>query len=96
MHADLVRQVGILDYGEVSVIESWSNEYVSTQIAKSCYRSNRRGIKPTLHISKSLDSAIHIRPQRVRDSIYRAIAGDDIEGITALRLENRCKLPALY
>jgi len=90
-----IAERNVLSDRKIHVIEPWPDDDVAAQVAEVRNRSEYRSVEPTLDAADDVDWTGHIWPQCVRYSIECAVAGDDVDGVAALSLEDPGKLPAI-
>src|SRR5262245_17129061 len=84
----------VLDDRKIRVVEAWSGDGVARQVSEAVDCGERRRIEPPIDRSDDLDWSRQIRTNGVGCSVETAVAGDDVDGIAALRLDDGRKLPA--
>ena len=85
----------VLDYREISVVKTWSDNYVPAHVSESRYCREQRGVKPFLDTADRGDRTVDVWPKSVGDPIDIAVARNDVDWTATLQLNDHSKLPAL-
>ena len=84
----------VLDQRDIRVVETRSDDDVAPQIAEMIGGHEHRRIEPSVHRADDPDRSGDIGTHGVRHAVQTAVAGHDVHGIAALRLNDRGNLPS--
>src|SRR5262249_60507576 len=91
----LLTESGVLDDRKIRVIEPWSWHDVAAQSTETGHGREGRRVEPAIRVTNDIDRPGEIGSHCVCHTVDRAIAGDYVERVAALNLENCCQLPSL-
>ena len=92
--ADAPAGPRVLDQRQIRVVETRPDDGVAPQVAEVTGGHEHRWIEPSVHRADDPDRARDVGTHAVRHAVQTAVAGHDVYGIAALRLNDRGKLPA--
>ena len=94
LQTEFFAECRVFNYGKIGVAKAWSNDDVAAEIPKPRHCPEHRRIEPFIDSADRRNRSSDVRPQRIRDAIYSAVAGDDVDRTGALHLNDRRELPA--
>jgi hypothetical protein len=94
LNPSLAGQRQLPGNGDVRVDKARSDDDVAAQGAEPVDRRERRGIEPAIRRAENANRPDDVGPDDVGDPGQAAVAGDDVDRVAALRLNDDGDLPA--